>query len=112
MPLSFDSKRELDRYFVITLSLDEALQSERWEEAASLMAERDQVLSTLEAKKVSLTAAEVEKIQKAEGRMMMALREMKDSVAQSIRSNVKRGVANRLYSGTTAPQMPGFSQAS
>jgi hypothetical protein len=103
-------KAEAERYYLLTLSLAEAIQGERWDEVTSLFGERHRMLTELESNDHRFTEAEVAKIKAVETKAMETLKSLSDSVSSAIRSAYKSNTANRAYTNIGKSGQLGFSQ--
>lgn len=96
----------------LTLSVDEAVQAQRWDDVPPLLDEREATLTRLEAAGAKFTSAELDQVQAVELRVTNGLRQVSLAVAASIRANVKSDAATRVYITAGTSRTLGFSQAS
>jgi len=100
LPLNASSRKELDRYLLLTLSLEQELEREAWEVASSLINERDNLLAEFEKAGARFSAEDLAEIQRVEQRLVGGLKRMSSQITMQIRTGVATGNFYRAY----APQ--------
>jgi hypothetical protein len=97
---------QVTKLLLLTLSLEDALAEERWEEASALFESRDRLLDQLDPEQLE----GIEEVKQAEVRLMRALRAQRAALAFDIANGLSGARVGKTYG--VPPATGGYDLAS